>query len=244
MEVQRAKVGLLLVSTNRYDVFVQPLIDSVKEHFFKNQKVTIYLFTDRFLELFGDERVSIEQFIIEPYKFPFATLYRYKTFAKHSGYIKTDYVFYSDVDMKFVAPVGEEILPDESQLTATQHPGFWKGGWGSEGTHPLSKAYVHPKNRKNYYCGGFQGGTREAYLNMSADLMHNIEADFEKAKEINFKDNNGVLADWHDETHYNWFMSTRNPKVLTPSYCFPPKWDLPFEKKLLALDKDHAAIRA
>lgn len=237
------KIGLLLISTNKYSGFVQPLIDSVNEFFFLDQEVTVFLFTDQYLDL-NEGRLNVKQFGIPGYKFPFASLYRYKIFAEHADKIDTDYVFYSDVDMRFVAPVGTEILPNESQLTATQHPGYYNGGWGSNGTHELSEAYLPIKKRKNYYCGGFQGGTREAYLNMSADLMHNIEIDLIKAKAISYTKNNGVLAEYHDETHYNHYMGSRSPKVLTPSYCFPENWKLPFEPKILALDKNHNEIRA
>jgi histo-blood group ABO system transferase len=239
------KIGLLLISTGKYDQFVQPLIDSVKNYFMKKHEVIVYLFTDKLQDLIGDERVSIEQFIIAPLKFPFATLYRYKIFNELKDEIKTDFVFYSDADMRFVGDVEEYILPNESGLTAVQHPGFWKGGWGSSGTHELSMAYLPIKKRKNYYCGGFQGGKREVYLSMSEELYKNIEIDLKKAKEINYTHNSGILAEWHDETHYNWYMSSRCPKVLSPSYCFPENWkSLPFEPKILALEKNHNEIRS
>ena len=32
--------------------------------------------------------------------------------------------------------------------------------------------------------------------------------------------------------------------ILDPSYCYPESWDLPFPKRLLALDKHHEEIRA
>ena len=237
-------IGLLLISTNKYSQFVQPLIDSVNEYFFKDQEVTVYLFTDKILNI-KSGRIGIEQYIIEPYKFPFATLYRYKIFSEHTLNIKTDYVFYSDVDMKFVAPIGEEILPGERHLTVVQHPGYCSGGWGDMETHPLSEAFLHTSKRRDYYCGGFQGGTREAYLNMSIVLSGNIEKDLRKAREINFKDNHGVLARWHDESHYNHYIKTyQKPNVLSPSYCFPENWNLPFEPKIIALEKDHNEVRA
>jgi hypothetical protein len=31
--------------------------------------------------------------------------------------------------------------------------------------------------------------------------------------------------------------------VLDPSYLYPESWTLPFPRRILALDKDHAAIR-
>ena len=40
------KIGLILISTNKYKIFVRPLIESARNFLLKNHKVTYYLFTD------------------------------------------------------------------------------------------------------------------------------------------------------------------------------------------------------
>ncbi len=145
---------------------------SVDKHFFKEQCVTIYLFTDNVSyfdenNLFKDlsKRLTIQIYVCPPYKFPEATLMRYHLFRIYERFLCSDYLFYSDVDMKFVDDVGEEILPtDEEGITAVRHPAFFNGGWGSHGTHELSKSHVSIEKRIKYLCGGFQGGTKEAVL--------------------------------------------------------------------------------
>lgn len=237
------KIGLLIIATGKYKSFVQPLLESAKKHFMKGHQVIAYVFCDEILKEFTP--VVCVQTIIEPYRFPFASLYRYEIFDKYRDMLlQNDYLFYCDADMRFVADIGDEILPDITGLTAIQHPGFYKGGWGSQNTHVKSTAYIPASRRRRYYCGGFQGGTAVEYLKMASVLKNNIQKDLLTATNINFTDNSGVLADYHDETHYNWYMSYRRPKVLTPSYCYPESWDLPFEKKLLALNKNHTEIRS
>ena len=40
------KIGLILISTNKYKIFVKPLIESARNFFLNNHEVTYYLFTD------------------------------------------------------------------------------------------------------------------------------------------------------------------------------------------------------
>lgn len=52
------------------------------------------------------------------------------------------------------------------------------------------------------------------------------------------------MAVWHDESHWNRYCIDHKPTtILSPSYCYPESWNLPYKKRLLALDKDHIAYR-
>ena len=223
------KIGLILISTNKYKIFVKPLIESARNFFLNNHEVTYYLFTDsdEFNDL-GDDVVINK---IEHLEWPMITLYRYKTFVKHKDILSTeDYLFYCDIDMRFVADVGDEILGDS---VATIHPGFL-GGRGTPETKPQSTAYIHPNDELVYYAGGFNGGSSSNFLEMSEQIDKNIDID----------SNNGIIAIWHDESHLNKFFTKNKPTtILSPSYCYPESWNLNYTKKLLALDKDHESIR-
>ena len=49
----------------------------------------------------------------------------------------------------------------------------------------------------------------------------------------------------HDESQINRYVYDHPPDlVLTPSYCYPEGWDLPFTPRILALNKDHDIIRS
>jgi len=227
------KIGLLLVSTFKYDIFLQPIIDSLDRYFFRHHNVTIYLFTDKNdLKLVHSDRINIITIPIEHKPFPYATLYRYKYFTEASHLITTDHVFYSDVDMKFVGAVDREILGD---IVSVKHPGFYKGGWGSGACDIKSLAYLPPEDRGVYMAGGFQGGSRDKYIEACSILSQRISED----------EKNGVMAEWHDETHWNWFVKkiAKDIKVLDCGYCYPESWQIPYVKRILALDKDHKALR-
>ena len=223
------KVGLLVIATNKYTRFLQPLITSADEHFLKNHEVTYFVFTNKDVELFAERNVV--KINVEHKDWPWMTLGRYKIFNESRKELsKMDYLFYSDSDMKFVSEVGDEII---SERVATQHPGFY-GSKGTPETNPNSLAYIDPNDQNQYFAGGFNGGTSEEYLKMAKKLADNIDIDFK----------NGIIAKWHDESHMNRYFFDNTPtKILNPSYCYGESMNIPFDKKLIALDKNHEEVR-
>jgi histo-blood group ABO system transferase len=225
------KIGLLVIATGKYTQFIPPLYKSVKKHFMKNHEVKMFVFTDGNVPE-NDDIIRIEQ---EHLGWPYATLKRYHVFDKNKELLSNmDYLFYCDADMRFVEDVNEEILPDtETELVGTEHPGFFGGRRGSYETNKSSTAYVSEEEGECYYAGGFNGGTSEAFLEMSKTIKERVDKDLE----------NGIIAVWHDESQMNRYFIDNPPKKLNPSYCYPESWQIPFEKKLLALDKNHSEIR-
>lgn len=224
------KVGLLIIATNKYTQFLQPLLSSSDDFFLKNQDVTYFVFTNQELEIETNRKVF--KINTEHRDWPWMTLGRYKIFSQNSEELsKMDYLYYCDADMKFISEVGDEILSD---LVATQHPGYF-GKRGTPEENPLSSACVFTHEQMQYFAGGFNGGTSTEYLKMANKLSDNIDKDYA----------NNIIAIWHDESHMNRYFIDNNPsKILDPSYCCNEGWlDCPFGRKLLALDKNHSDIR-
>jgi histo-blood group ABO system transferase len=156
---------------------------------------------------------------------------RYHAYAlRRPALMAEDYLFACDADMLFVDTVGDEIL---GELVATLHPGFVHQR-GSYETNPLSTAYIADNESDHYYCGGFYGGTAKKVLEMLDVNIAHIEEDLRR----------GIIAVWHDESHWNRYCVDHPPTlVLSPSYCYPESWNLPYAKKLLALDKNHTEFQ-
>ena len=97
------------------------------------------------------------------------------------------------------------------------------------------------KNLLNSQCKGewiFQLDADEflepdLIVNLEDILQNNIDKDLIKE----------YIAIWHDESHLNRYFINNPPKKLSPSYCYPESWNLPFERKILALDKNHSELR-
>lgn len=222
-----AKIGLLIVATGRYISFVDPLIQSAETFFCKNHEVTYFVFTD-------SDRGSTDRIRYVYQKklgWPFDTMMRYHMYLANQDFlIGQDYLFSCDADMLFKGVVGDEILEER---VATQHPGFYKGG-GTYETNPKSKACVFSNEGEYYFAGGFYGGATQEFLKIAKTNACNIDEDYR----------NGIIAVWHDESHWNRYCIDRKPTlILSPAYCYPESWHLPFEKKLIALDKNHSDMR-
>lgn len=242
MQEERKKIALLLICTNKYFIYLMQLLQSAEEFFFKDDDVTVYLFSDRHHAI-KKGRFNIVQIKIDALKFPYATLYRYRTFiTANDAIIKNDFAFYCDVDMTFVADVGREILPDgfnDDGLTATLHPGFYKGG-GAWYTNHHSTAYVLVQNKQKYFAGGFQGGIAKKYMEACYIMDKNIADDEAK----------GIIAEWHDESHWNYLLSLNKCKVLDPAYCYVDDFEKVLDyglkdikPRLVALTKKHEDVR-
>lgn len=226
------KIGLLVIATGKYTQFIPPLFKSVNKHFMKGHEVNMFVFTDGKVP----ENDIIKRIEQEHLGWPHATLKRYHIFDKNKRELsKMDYLYYCDADMKFVSDVGDEILPEKNSngLVGTEHPGFYGGRRGTYENRQESTAYVAPNEGVVYCAGGFNGGTSEAFLRMSKTIKERVDKDLEK----------DIIAVWHDESQMNRYFIDNIPKLLNPSYCYPESWDIPFEKKLLALDKNHSEIR-
>ncbi len=233
------KVCICLISTGKYGQFVQPLIDSIREFFLLRHRVEIHLFSDDVtgIEYENCERVKIIKHGIKSYKFPEVTLYRYKIILM-SNYI-CDYMYYMDVDMRIVREVGEEIF---APLVAVGHPGYSIVGGGAWCDNVQSLAYVAPNKRIKYVAGGFQGGQKDRYLDAIIALH----------SRINLDESRGIMATWHDESHWNKLYSEHPLEflVLNSGYCMVENM---YQRKLwkidgltpyiLALDKNHKEIR-
>lgn len=188
-------------------------------------------------------------FKIEPMPWPYPTLFRYRYFLQQEEVLKEyDYIFYCDVDMKFVDIVGDEILG--SGLTAAVHPMYHldKKYWPPYEPNQFSTAFIkrpgkiindngQPRFMPLYYAGGFQGGKTQYFIDAMKYMDENIKNDL----------NNGYIAIWNDESHWNKYLSENEPEiVLSPSYIYPDSlineyyskiWGKYYQPKLITLTK-------
>lgn len=221
-------IGLLIMATGKYDVFVDPLIQSARKYFCPSHKVTYFVFADGHRITPGDDIVCTFQ---KRLGWPFDTMMRNSIYYQNRDILsEQDYLFAIDADMLFVDTVGDEIL---GKRVATMHPGFVDKR-GSYETNPQSLACVHKNEGEYYFAGGFFGGTRKEFLKIVQETTRRIQMDLEQ----------GIIAVWHDESHWNRYCIDFKPTViLSPSYCYPDNWSLNYPRKLLCLTKKHAEFR-
>ncbi len=187
------------------------------------------------------KQTDIKIFPTEPIQWPFPTLLRYNLFLQQEEKLKEyDYIFYCDVDMKFVNVVGDEILGEA--LTIAPHPGYAikKELYPPYEPNPESTSYIKRPGRVSvmdgkprfmpfYAAGGFQGGKSDVFIKAMKVISKNIDKDLTR----------NYIPIWNDETAWNkYIFDIQTPEeinktvFLTPSYIYPDslikEWYEPF----------------
>lgn len=231
------KIAFLTITTNKYIRFLKELVDSFDNHC-KLENVSLYAFTNQKIDI-KPKKINFLTHYITHAPHPLGTLLRYHYYLEILDDLKQyDYVFHIDADMKLISNIGEEIISDR---VAVIHPGFFNEKNYTKYTYernPNSKAYVSPTENLagiNYYQGCFQGGSSEEFIKMSHEIRDCINIDL----------NNNIISLWWDESHMNRYMINNKPTLsLSPSYAYPEHWNIPFEKKIIHLDKNQGEIRS
>ena len=170
----------------------------------------------------------------EPWPFP--TLNRYEYFLRIKDELKMyDYIIFMNANLIVQEKIEEkEILPTgKESLFVTLSPGpFDRTAYDfTYDRNPLSKAYIPMGEGEAYFAGGFNGGKANEYIALMEELSKNIIIDLER----------NIIAKWHDESHLNKYIyeheSEIKYKIISPAYLFPEDSKLPFEKKIIMLDK-------
>lgn len=221
------KNAILYICTGKYNIFWEGFYKSAEQYFLKNHTKEYFVFTDKEISPVNERVHIIHQ---EKLGWPYDTLMRYKMFHSIKERLSSfDYIFFINANMRFLQPVNEEVLPNKEGLLVVKHPGFFNKNREefTYDTNPKSSAYISPDQGQYYFMGGFNGGKAESYLKLIETLYININTDLE----------NEIIALWHDESHLNKYMLDKTAKILDPSFGYPEGWELPFEQKIIILDK-------
>lgn len=224
-------IGILYICTGKYVVFWKNFYIACERYFLPGQEKTYFVFTDA-KKIFKEDKGNVQKHYQENLGWPNNTLLRFEIFLKIEPYLKNcDYLFFLNANMKFIRKIGDDILPDESNdgLLAVIHPGFFNKT-NKDFTYErniASTAYISYDEGKNYFMGGFNGGKTDSYLQLIRTLNTNIHKDLA----------NNLIAIWHDESHLNHYLLSKNPKVLTPEYGCPEGVNFSFPPKIIIVDK-------
>ena len=237
--LNKRHIAFFLMGTGNYIRLAEQLISSMEKHFCSNTNsinVHYFIFTDASPNWSPLGKLNSNRNFTLIYQrhldWPFSTLLRFKIildiydrFLLNKTY---DFLYWLDVDMRFVDDVCEDIFGD---LVATRHPEIHSSerAYPYESANRNSRAYIEPTRRFEtpYFVGAFFGGTSGEMFRLLMTCYENIQYDYNEL--------NGFIALVHDESHLNKYFLNRPPTlVLSESYCYkePPGDDLfPYLKK-------------
>ena len=215
------KIGILHIATGRYICFWDEFYKSAKEHLFKGHDVKYFVFTDSD-SIEHENNPDVIKIYAKSSPWPISVCDKYATLLSgKEQYKDLDYIFHFNANMKFVAPIGEEILPQK------EHGFLAVCEWANYiyrkdvenfpyDRNPQCSAYIPSGEGEHYLMGGLHGGRVNEYIEMCEVLNKNTCEDFEK----------GIIAKFHDESHINHYFLDKNPLIVTPNYIMPQNWKI------------------
>ncbi len=251
-EPKKFKVALCFICLNEpYWQYISEAVEGAKKFFLPGHNVDYLLWSDLpYYKPAENVNYGCRIFPVESAPWPMPTLMRYHLMLPQEEVLREyDYVFYCDIDMRFVNVVGDEILGDG--LTAAQHPMYAvrRELIPPYEPNPNSSAYIPrpgrvinepskpPKFESLYYAGGFQGGKTDKWIDAMKGMKKSIDDDFVK----------DYIAIWNDEAHWNKYLFENPPSVvLSPSYIYPDSlideyyvkvWGKNYPPKLVTITK-------
>jgi hypothetical protein len=223
------KIGILTICLGKYDIFFDGLYNSFKNFFLPNHEKIFYVFNDSAIP----EKYDVRSIQYQKMGWPFDSLKRFEMFLTiKDELLDNDFLFFLNANMLCNNYVYDEILPaiDNDFLVGVNHPGFYNQTnlkFPYE-RNPKSKFYIKEGEGKTYFQGCFNGGKSENFIGLSEILSEKINEDL----------TNNIMPIWHDESALNWFFNNKKPLILDPSYSYPENWNLPFDKKIIQIDKN------
>ena len=228
----KQRIAILYICLGNYYVMWDGFYNSAKQYLFTKHDIHFYCFTDN-EKLLQSELEDVTFIKERNYGWPGNTLYRFKMFSSlDDELIKYDLVYFFNANAFFVEELNDEIMPEDKQtLVVAQH-------FKMQGLDPILYGYDRNKKStafvkwgeegKDYVQACFIGALASEMIKMAKELSNNIDID----------ENNGIVAKWHDESHFNKYIIGKNYKLLPVSYVYPEVLELPIEVKILMRKKE------
>lgn len=225
------KVAILYVCTGGYIKFWDEFYQSAERHFMPGAEQRQYfVFTD---QKFDEQHLPHVTRVEQPnLGWPDNTLKRYHMFLRiESQLAEFDYMYFFNANCIFRQDVGNEFLPDrQDQLVVVRHPGQVQRSINDVPyeRNPRSLAHI-PREQGSYYVyGGVNGGSAKAFLALSHAVQKAVDRDLRE----------GIVAQWHDESHLNRYILDHPHCVRHAGYCYPQNWTLSEPKMIEVRDKN------
>lgn len=240
------RIAILYVALGRYELFWPEFMASCRRYFCPDAERHWFVFTDSAAIRPASDVTLVHQDFLG---WPFSSLYRYHLFRRVRDALQGfDRVVFFNANATMLAPISAiEFFGDNAamELVAGRHPGCHQPSgfvYPYEGRRE-SSAYV--AHGTDYFQGCINGGRGDAFATMVDELSGAIDRDLAR----------GLVACWHDESHWNRYVLERQAlqpgsvHVLDSNFLAPSdvEWPLPQPTRILMRGKDayggHALLR-
>jgi hypothetical protein len=224
-------LAVVYVCTGDYWRFWQGFRDSAARHLLPGSQVAYFVFTDQPAGWFSGADEVVAQ---DNLGWPLNTLYRFRMFLRLRDRLREfDRIVFFNANCEFRAPVSaHDLFGDGSDLVACRHPGFFDKPREQFTYERRTQSLACVQQGSIYVAGGLMGGRSESFLAACTEIHRRIEQDFD----------HGLLALWHDESHWNAYIDQAlagNVRVhlLDPGFLYPEGWSIPFPPRIVLREK-------
>lgn len=191
MSERRPKVGVFYIATQKYKMFWSGFKESCDKFCCTDADKTYYVFTDDSGAFPQEDNVVITK--IEHQPWPGITIHRARILlSAHDKWKDMDCVMFCNSNMVFCNPMCTFETFGMKPLMACIHP-CSNGGFSKLSLEDNPKSTAYWDQPTAYLAGGFQGGRTDAFA-MALKIMDDA---------IKIDEENGIMAVWHDESHWN-----------------------------------------
>ena len=231
------EIAILYICTGEYKIFWKDFYASAERYLLTSLQKHYFVFTDAEASQIEGADINPNIHVIpqEALSWPYSTMMRFHMFSRVIDRLEHfDYAFFFNANMLCVSDIcPEEFLPTQEEgLLVVQHPGFFdKQPYElSYDRNPRTLAYIPYNCGEVYVCGGLNGGTTTAYIQLILELKYRVDQDLQV----------GVIPLWHDESYLNRYILEQNAyRLLSPAFCYHEGLALPFAPKAMVRIKEN-----
>ncbi|NXG77198.1 BGAT1 transferase, partial [Baryphthengus martii] len=206
--------GVVTFAVKKYWFFIEGFLNSANKYFLAGHRVNFYLFTD------SPEQIPRLQLAPDNYLFviPVQNHSQWQGISMShmdiiSRYIRSqfqyevDYLYSIDIDVQLFEHIGVEIVDTLVGTISWQHTTRRESK--SYETRTESQAAIPMGEGDFNYTASFYGGSVAEVYKLTRTCFKEAMEDRE----------NGVEAEWHDESHLNKYLLYHKPtRLLSPEY--------------------------
>lgn len=241
----KKRIAVFSIFTGNYIIFYKQFIKSIQQNFLPDCEKHFFICSDQKLEEYKCIRKKLTSYKIDDLEFPYITLLRYKIFNEtiSKDLSSYDYVFFLNSNARCLAKITMEDIDLDKDYTFTLHDNHLDGGINNKPfeQNKLSTACFSEKWESPEYIGGrFFGAKTEKFKTMCVQLADNTEKDLE----------HDIIAEWHDESHLNWFFNTFRKDIsynlMSVNYHVQEQHsdrEIFSEQKIIYIDKNKKAYK-
>ena len=243
--MNNSKIAILYIALGNYYIFWDNFIESCENYFCTDIEKEYFLFTD-VPDKINTYDSKVKVFNQDNSGWPFSTLLRYHMFARLKNELQAyKYICYFNANSLFLKHINAEDFFGDSKhdLVGGLHPGYIHKSNEDYPFENRKTSTAFTENNQYYFQGCINGGRSKSFLIAIDKIKENIISDINK----------GIIAIWHDESHWNSYLNEKikensdSVKILDCNYLWPEEFNNNQNSRILMRDKNlfggHAKLR-